>query len=237
MTHVEQGKLQAYLDGEVGAAASADIENHLSICAACAAELTQLKSAAQLFAAALRGIDVPAPARQAPAPQVFALPGRARRPAMAFARAAMLILGVAALASATIPGSPVRDWLTNALRGIGILQEPAVKPAAVEQQAAPATAPAPVPEASLSLDPAGGNVLVVIKTSGAIAGVHVKLVDGPKALVRASGAAAGARFRTGPGRIEITGVTGGEVNVDIPKSALGARVEVDGKVIFQNRGQ
>jgi hypothetical protein len=51
--------------------------------------------------------------------------------------------------------------------------------------------------------------------------------------VEANGAAAHARFRTGRGRIEVVDVRSGEITVEIPRSALGARVEVDGKVIFQ----
>src|SRR5437868_10591481 len=116
MTHVEHGQLQAYLDGEVDARTSVDIENHLKSCVSCLAERKALESAAQVFATAMRGVDIAAPAR----PVIAAA---ARKPAGlwlsrgALSRAAIMVLGVAALASAAIPGSPVRKWLAEKFSG------------------------------------------------------------------------------------------------------------------------
>jgi hypothetical protein len=66
--------------------------------------------------------------------------------------------------------------------------------------------------------------------------VHARLVPGPQAEVYATGRAAGARFRTGPGRIEVVDAGPGEVRVDLPRDAQAAVVEVNGRTYVAKEG-
>lgn len=239
MAHIEEGMLQAYLDNEV--TARAGLDSHLAQCAACAAELDRLRSASQLFASALRTRDAVAPTSVA-----FAALKAARRPVagmpaaiarVSLARAAMLLVGLAAIASAAIPGSPVRAWISEALRSVG-------GGAVADEIAAPVVPPAPAPAipdeygaATVSIEPADGRVLVLLSGATADATVRVRLVRTQRASVQVSDAAPEARFRTGPGRIEVVGIGNGEVLVEIPRGALEVRVELGGRPIFEKSGE
>jgi anti-sigma factor RsiW len=238
MTHVEEGVLQAYLDAEVTAGARADIDKHLHSCSACAAELQRMRSSAQLFSHALRDSDVGVP--MLPAQARFAAARRFERmmptprPRRAFARAAMFIVGLGAVASAAVPGSPVRGWISDALIRVGLLDAPQT-----------AEAPPPLPEAApvvqedaaesttLAIDAVNGGVRIVLKNVSDDAAIEVRLVDGDRALVEARGVAARARFRTGAGLLEVDGIEGGSVVVEIPKSAVNAVVLRDGQTIYR----
>lgn len=236
MAHIDEGMLQAYLDDEVGA--RADIETHLHACADCTAELARLRGAAQLFATAVRTGDVAAPAFAAFTAVRRAQPEPVRRPLAArlpLARAAMLIFGFAAVASATIPGSPVRSWISEALRSVGVLPEqpqPAV-PVVPDSQASAGAVEQGSGPAALSILPADGRLRIVLTDVSSDASVRVRMVAGERANVQASGDAARARFRTGPGRIELIGIGKGDIVVDVPEGALDVRVESDGKVLFE----
>lgn len=238
MSHVEQGELQAYLDGEVTTSARAQIDSHIQSCGACAEQLEQLRSAATLFAFMMRGSDAPAPTAAALAEIQTVVPDVPRRrfalTRSALTRAAIFMVGFAALASAAIPGSPVRSWLSNALQTVGVIDK-APAPAVVPAVPAPteATANIPTDEAALAIQPADGHVRVILTNVLTGATIRVRLIDGERATVQALGGATRARFRTGPGRIEVIGVQKGEVAVEIPRSAWDARVEADGRMLFQ----
>jgi hypothetical protein len=237
MAHMNEGMLQAYLDDEVGA--RAEIDAHLRVCAECAAELERLRSASRLFTSALSTGDVAAPAfaaftaiRRA---HVEPAPRRSAFARVSLARAAVLLIGFAAVASATIPGSPVRDWLSDALRSAGVLPEieqPAASVVPDSQASAGAVEQGSGP-AALSILPSEGRLRIVLTNVSAATNVRVRMISGDRALVQASGDAARARFRTGPGRIELIGIGKGEIIVDVPDGALDVRVESDGKVLFE----
>jgi anti-sigma factor RsiW len=243
MNHIESGELQAYLDSEVSASARAQIDAHVHACAACSAELAQLRADATLFKTALTGIDVTAPVAIArtvlrhtrtPAPS-FATTSRAN-----LAKAALFIIGFAAIASAALPGSPVRKWLTGALRTVGVIA-PAATPAPATSTETPrtATAPATAPvENAVSITPDdAGAVRIALSNVAPNTTIRVHLVDGLRAQVQTTGLASRARFSTGPGRIEINGVTAGEVTISLPRNASDARIVVDGKTLFQKGAQ
>lgn len=243
MAHIEEGVLQAYLDDEVGA--RAEIEAHVRTCGTCSAELDRLRSASSLFANAMHSVDVQAPAVAAPSaitsiapirPAFAAAPvAQHERPwlSVPLARAAMLLLGFAAAASATIPGSPVRAWISDALRTAGVLEQE--QPAARVVPETPASAGA-VDQgdgaAALSIEPVNGRIRIILTSVSASANVRVRMVEADRALVQASGDAAKARFVTGPGRIEMIGVGSGDVVIEMPNSVRDASVVADGKVLF-----
>jgi anti-sigma factor RsiW len=238
MAHIEEGILQAYLDDEV--VARAELDSHLAQCTTCAAELDRLRAASELFASVIHAADTVASTPAAFAEVKAARRSTARQPGVTvprvpLARAAMLLLGLAAAASATIPGSPVRAWISEALRSVGGSQQ--------EEVAAPAVQPVPAPAipnasgaAAVSIEPVDGRVLVVLSGAAAQADVQVRIVQTERASVQVTDAAAQARFRTGAGRIEVIGIGSGNVMVEIPAAALEAVVEVDGRRIFEKNG-
>jgi anti-sigma factor RsiW len=237
MMHVEQGTLQAYLDAEVSAAARADIDNHLHACSECAAELHRLREAADLFAAAVRDTDVMAPVLAAQARFVTARRFEpalvAPRPRRAFARAAMFVVGLGAVASAAVPGSPVRAWIGGALTRAGLLDDTQSAAAPALPDEVPAVQRDVGESTALGIEAVNGRVRIVLKNVKPQATVSVHLVNGERAIVEAVGAAAKARFRTGAGLLEVDGVAGGSVVVQIPRSLNQATVEQDGRTIFK----
>lgn len=237
MTHVEEGVLQAYLDAEVTAAARADIDRHLHSCSVCAAELERMRGASLLFHNVVRDSDVMPPvlaarARLAGVRRFERAPSAP--PRRAWARAAMFVVGLGAVASAAVPGSPVRAWISDALSRAGLLNEsPSAAAPALPEEVPAVQRDATAESTALSIDAVDGRLRVVLKNVSAEASVTVRLVDTNRALVEATGVAARARFRTGAGLLEMDGVQGGTVVVEIPRSATDAVVQQDGRTIYK----
>ncbi|HYH79659.1 MAG TPA: zf-HC2 domain-containing protein [Longimicrobium sp.] len=235
--HLGEGTLQALLDGELAPPDRAAAEAHLGACPACAAELREMRTVNERAAGLLARTDVPAPVAQAQ----MAMRARRMRPArfggmrQALLRAAVLVMGVAGVAAAAVPGSPVREWIAET-----ILPRPK-QAAAPTLRPAPAPAPAPAPEAApagVSIRPEKGSVRVVLTGASPRLEIVARLVDGDRAGVVARGpAAAGARFRTSPGRIEVLGARDGSVEVQLPRGADRASVEVNGRVYVAKQGE
>jgi len=97
--HVEEGLLQALLDGELDAAAAADARRHIEACAHCRRELAELRRDAELLASVLPSIDHPIP--RIPVPR--------HRPLRWAAAIAFFLLAAGTVYA--IPGSPVRRWV------------------------------------------------------------------------------------------------------------------------------
>ena len=226
--HVNEGRLQTYADGELPDAENAEVELHLGVCVACRAESARLRDLSNDFSEAMdrlvpavqNAVFAPADTRRAPSAE------RLRR---ALPRAAVFLIGVAAAASATVPGSPVRDWLARA-----ITPPPRVAPVAAHP--APVAAPAAAPEAGVSVDPLNGAVRVTLRGARDDLLVRAEIVEGPRAGVYATGEAVSARFRTAPGSIEVDGIGEGELRVELPRAALSATVSVNGREYLRKEG-
>jgi anti-sigma factor RsiW len=236
MSHATEGQLQAYLDGEAGGGDRASVQEHLRRCGECAAALAELRAVSESAAQAFALLDAPAPSvRHALARFEAARGARPRRRfetgRRALVRAAMLVLAVAGVASAAIPGSPVRRWLAMATERVAGVLTPAERPAAE----APLPAPAMEAMAGASAVPAQGRVRVVLAEVAEGTTVRVLLVDGGRAIVRAD-ETSGARFTSGPGRVEARGVELGQIIVELPRNALVATVELDGQVVVSREG-
>jgi hypothetical protein len=141
----------------------------------------------------------------------------------ALPRAAVFLVGVAAAAAAAVPGSPVRGWVEE-LRA----PEAPVARTLPPQRAAPPR-PDPAPEAGVSVEPLDGAVRVALRGAADEVLVRAEVVEGPRAGVYAIGPAATARFRTAPGAIEVDGVQGGELRIELPRAARSASVTVNGR--------
>lgn len=234
MMHPDDGMLQALLDGELEPDARAAAERHLASCPACADAAAELRAARDRLRFALRGADVAAavePAR-AEVRRRAAAAGAGREMRRALVRAALLVLGVGGIAYATVPDGPVRAWLA----GEGETTTAHEPPPPLEREAAPVVEAAPAAVSGISIRPEEGRVRVVLSASAAALRVHTRVGEGELAEVQATGAAADARFRTGPGRIEVVGAGPGEVQVTLPRAAHTAVVEVDGRVRVLRQG-
>lgn len=235
MTHLGEGTLQEMLDGELPPGARAEAEAHLASCAACTGELAELRGLTERASALLGLVEAAPPVLAAQAR--FARHRRSGRALVqarrALPRAAALVLLLAgAAAAAAVPGSPVREWVSGLAAPGRAAQEAPVQPAA-----APAAPKAPeMAPTAVSILPAEGRVRVAVSGSSPELRVRTRLVDGAKAEVTATGAAATARFRTGPGRIEVLGAGPGELVVDLPANADAAFVEVNGRVYAAKEG-
>jgi hypothetical protein len=240
--HWDEGALQALLDGGLPPGERAAAEAHVSACADCAAALKDLRGVNDRARSLLASADVPAPVAQAQ----MAL--RARRVRVVrpsgwtsardvLLRAAVIVLGltcVAGVAAAAVPGLPLHAWIVRQVRPAA---KTAVRPA---PRPAPVAAPASAKQSSaagVSIHPDAGAVRVVLTGASPRLTVTARLVDGSRAGVLArGGAASGARFRTAPGRIEVVDAGAGELQVDLPRDAHTAQVEVNGRVYVERDG-
>jgi hypothetical protein len=233
-----EGDLQALLDGALPAGERVTTEAHLAGCGECSALHRELRMVNARTRELLLGADVPAPVAQA---QMSLRARRARRPApwagtrAALLRAAVLVLAVAGVASATVPGSPVRAWLRDTLipaHPLAPAPQPQPQPAA--PAAAPQNAAGPT---GVSIRPRNGAVRVVLRDASPRLRITARLVDVERAGVLARGhAVETARFRTSPGRIEVVGAGPGEIEVEIPRGASIATLEVNGRIYVGKEG-
>lgn len=240
MTHATEGLLQAYLDGEIDGTAEAELRDHLGRCTACAAELESLRRVGLHTHEAL-GLLVapPAPmlrARAAVSAERRVTPRGARRlGASSLAKAAMLLLALAGAGAAAIPDSPVRRALESTIARVAELFRAEETPVAVPAEPG-VEAPAPLAMSGASVTPSNGRVRIVLHTPAEGTEVIVRLSDTGRADVETATAAAGVRFRTGAGRLEVTNLSAGTVTIDIPRAVQNATVEIDGSVYAYKRG-
>ncbi|HSJ15328.1 MAG TPA: zf-HC2 domain-containing protein [Longimicrobiales bacterium] len=239
MTHAAEGLLQAWIDGEVDGSAAAELDRHLSGCALCMAEARRLRAAATQLTGALSLLDTPLPA-EAGEQAWWRARQAARRPAFArftesvLGRAAVLTLFAAGVASAALPGSPVREAISS------LLADDAGPAAPGATEAPEARAPSAAPEAAaaraeMAVLPADGRVRVLIWSAAPDATVTVNFVAGERVTVRAGGELGEVRFRSGPGRLEVYDLGPGQATVDLPRSLAQASIEVDGRqYLFQD---
>jgi hypothetical protein len=238
MNHATEGMLQAFLDEEVAGADRREIADHLGACSACAAEYETMRAAAVRVSALLAALDRPvavqsalAAVRQhgAAAPATPRQLGR-RRWRGALTRAALFIVASATVVSATVPGSPVRQWLVSAWDRVATFFVGERDPMAVD--APPAVV---VEEAGAWVTPYQGRVRVVLDDALPEATIRIQLVDRQRAGVMA--AEVGARFSTGTGRVEAAEIGARDVVVELPIGAQSAVVEVNGRVVASKDGE
>ena len=220
MTHLDEGTLQAFLDDELPVRERAGAAEHLLVCGECRHELDTLRGSNALLADALGELDVPAPAAAPPsgARRRLAFGGRS------LVRAGMLVLLVAAAASASVPGSPVREWIVEAVR-------PAPPPVEAPRPE-PQVVDAPVPEAPPA--PVGVSLAEAREVDVHVNGLEeatIRLLrtDASAVSVSAVGTVRDPIFRIGSDRIQVVGGSGGEVVVEIPRNARLVRLVVDGR--------
>ena len=237
MTHLDEGVLQALLDGELSGDGRHVAERHVDACERCRADMDSLRSASLELGGALAALDRPAPRRREGVTPLrpARAPVRTWGLGRSLPRAAVLVLGFAAAASATIPGSPVRSWLGDLVRPrpqeVALSAPDASSAPAPESRGAVAATAAPEApaEAGISVLPVQGEVRIEVRDASPELQLRAMLVDQPRAGVFAIGEAASARFTTAPGRIQVEGPGPGELRVELPRGSRSATLTVNGR--------
>jgi hypothetical protein len=153
-------------------------------------------------------------------------------------KAAALILAFAGVASAAVPNSPLRRWVSGAWDRVSALfsqpqlaQQPAPVPVVV-----PAT-PAPAPQepvGGMGIRPdMNGNVRVVLDAPSPDVSVTVRLVDGNQVSVRTTSQKG---YRIGSGLLELRNVGDADVTIELGRAVPHAIIEVGGRVWYTRDG-
>lgn len=216
MTHLDEATLVALRDREE---VSTEAARHAASCAWCADALEDATVRESRIAGMLSSLDVDEMDREAARVAVRArldelLQRRSAgrpwwRPAH-LGRAAAVLL-VAAGAVAALPGSPVRQWISDPV----VTDIPAEVEETVAQEAEPSAVTVPV-------EPEGLQILV--SSLGPLSELEVVWIGGAAARVEAP---AGSRFTYASGRVEAL-VAGGRVRVELPRTGGPLQLEVDG---------
>jgi TonB family protein len=158
MTHRAEGDIQAFLDDQLVGQERAAMAEHLLVCAACRSVHEELRRAKVLFSGSIGALDVEPPRATLPARASRRLPPGTG----SLAKAAVLVLLMAAAATAVVPGSPIREWVGHAL--------------------APDAPPVPTADASAPAAGAASRATVSVQgtvrsaTGRALAFAHVEVV-------------------------------------------------------------
>jgi anti-sigma factor RsiW len=213
--HVEEGLLQALLDGEVDEAAAAQVRRHLDGCGQCHSQLEALRAEDQWLEGVLRSIDHPAP--RIPV-EAVAMRARRSRRTLRWAAVAALFLLAAGTAYA-LPGSPVRRWidqLVGSRRG---------------------KATVPVPDvAGVALPTGGGQHFSIVFTAPHAPGsVTITLTDDSTIVARRRGGVATFAAEIDRLRIE-TGGAPTDFEIAIPRQASWVEVVVGNRRVFLKQG-
>ena len=236
MSHFTEGVLQAYLDNEAAADARAQVDAHVAACSACAGRLQELRGLNDTFAVAVGVIDVPV-LTQASLTEVRARAAqqswrdRFTTSRRTLSRAAILVLGLTGVAAATVPGSPLRNWLAQSWSALTDSE----KPAPPVPGATPVVPEVPTTGAA-RIEAVDGRIRILLRSPAAETRIHVTLIEGTRALVETTGGAAAKRIATGPGRLELIGTGAGDLRIALPREVPNASIEIDGKVYLTKEG-
>jgi hypothetical protein len=258
MKHEEDGRLMAYVDGELLAEDAHAVENHLGRCADCALATSRLRNEKERVRRALSDVDVDAGAayrrvgdrlRQSRAGAVgnpsrdadpvrsrgSAIPARARPGAargvaswLRRTRALQAALFVLFMAGGAAAVMPGSPLRRWLVGSADEAVAPASAPARLQAPEAAAQAAEPV---SLSAAPSGGRLRVALELP---AGTELRIVlaEGERATVSAN---PDTRFTSAEGVLEAV-VSGGSVRVEFPRGAADASLEVNGELYVRAQG-
>lgn len=236
MSHVDEGTLQAWIDGELTGTGQVDVETHVAACATCAAEAHTLRDLDSRVHEVLLGVGE---APVAGLPVLSQIRRRARGRGVTrlvpagLLRAAIVLLALAGIVSAAIPGTPLRQWIEDVFT---LEPEAPESPVIPEQPVVPTPeAPVPVQLTSITIAPQDGYIVVRLRSLAPQVEIRLEVVDDTRASVEFVNDP-DVRPLTAAGRIEITNITREPVTIRIPRSAGDATVEVNGQVWWQKQG-
>ena len=224
MKHLHEGMILALRDGML---VDADVREHVDACTACAAALDDARARARRIQSALDGVRMPTDLGAAKEAVRLRLSGAWASPTPAAAagrwtepfhlgRAAAVLLLFAGAAGAALPGSPIREWVTELASPAGTVVVPVEQ---TQQQTPPA-------ETGISVNVPNGEIQVVVRGAASGSLVDVAWVDAATASVTA---ADGSTFTYRDGYVEVYAAAG-DLRVELPRWARMASVEVDGRI-------
>lgn len=237
MTQLDEGRLRAWLDGELTPGEGAEIEAWLEENPDVREKLARLRRREEVVGRALEAMDPTPPTervrrRLGLSSRIEAASGTGHRSPQAatagwwarrsrVAQAALFLALLAGGASAALPGSPVRDWMEQLVTKAG-----PTTPTAVADEAA-----ADDERVGARIAPADGAVELELVGLPPGTEIEVMLVESGRASVTAP---RGARFSTAAGRLTAT-VPGGPVRVEIPTSVR-AILRVNERMFLEKTG-
>jgi anti-sigma factor RsiW len=212
--HVDEGRLQAWLDDELRGEAAARVARHLERCVACRDQAQALRTLERQVTAGLRPLDGPVDPearwkirqrrgarKEASAAGALRRRRWSRRRSVAAAAVLVLVAGGAA----ALPGSPIRSWIAESMREA---PTPEVHTTLAEGE----------PVSGVAVGLRDGRVEVVFHGPRPAAEVEVRVGGVDRVEVQAP---AGTRYSTAPGRVEadLGEAAGGTLLILIPGSA------------------
>jgi len=211
--HVDEGLLQALLDGEVDQAAAREARRHIDACSQCRSLLEELRGDDQWLEGVLRSIDHPVP--RVPV-ETIATPARRSRRPLRWAAAIGLLLLAAGTAYA-LPGSPVRRWIHQLVGSRG------------------GKATEPVPDVAGVALPPGQHFSIVFADPHPAGSLTITLTDDSTISARRRGGT--ATFAAEIDRLRIiTGSAPTDFEIAIPRPAPWVEVVVGGRRVFLKDG-
>ena len=251
MNHLDDGRLRALLDEELGDTDASAVSLHLAECDTCRNRKTELEARSVFVTQALGRLDTAAPpagARaalleridSAPPKRIDAAPPKRLRRAfrMPLARAAALALLLGAGVATALPASPVRSWIAAGWARATVLfdsgDEASVPPTVEAQSRTPeeAVGPQDIAPAGVALPATGQEVSIVLREIGPGTLIVIRFVPGGQVDVYAADP---ATFRTARGRIEVSGAVD-QVIVDLPEDAAVVSIEVNDRMYLRREG-
>lgn len=250
--HPGDGRLMALLDGELSGATADRLEEHLEACGICRRRRDELARASDLLGRELDDLEEAVPPgnplavrrvahyraaerrRADPAPGDGDGRGRSgggrhgggRLARSTLWKAAVLVLGLGAVASAAVPGSPVEGWIGDAVRALASTFSGEPAPAG---EPAGDTAGRRVAAEGVSV-PVSDRAVVRITDPAPGLRVHVRPVEASLLSV----VARGAHYRAGDGTIEVLGADRPDLRIELPTGPGTARI-MAGQVVLLER--
>jgi len=211
--HVDEGLLQALLDGEVDPAAAAEARRHIDACSQCRGLLEALRGNDRWLEGVLRSIDHPLP--RVSVETIVTRARRSRRPLRWAAAVAFALL--AAGTAYALPGSPVRRWIEQLVGSRG------------------GKVTAPVPDVAGVALPAGQHFSIVFSNPHPAGSLAITFTDDSTISARRRGGAATFAAEIDQLRI-ITGSAPTDFEIAIPRQARWVEVVVGGRRVFLKDG-
>jgi hypothetical protein len=217
--HIDQGRLQAWLDGELPPPDATSVSNHLEGCPVCRDAVRELEALEAAASGAISLLEPPSPDVEAALWDVRRRRARARAAGhrQRLGAAAVVVLLLGAGAAVAMPGSPVRGWI----EGRSEAELPSAPSDGSETAAAAAL--------GVTVDLLDGAIVVVFHDAPEGMVLELEPVGETRVGVYAPAA---SRFRTAPGRVEVTVSGPGDLlRVRIPDSARWAEIRVHDRVV------
>jgi anti-sigma factor RsiW len=219
--HPSDPVLLAWIHGELGSSATAEVMDHVRRCDDCGRRAREVREGDEVVDRLLRVLDHPVPALHPPASLA---PRRRLRPSVLAASLGLLIAGAAA---AAVPGSPVHRWIHDRL-----LSSPAPQPA---PRVSPPVVPPPAQAAGGIEVPVAPRLTVVFGAEEPGGVLTVTVADRADVSLKAFGGQ--VAYQVGAGKIGVDNRRpAGRYALDLPASVRRLTVVLGGRTIYDSDG-